>query len=58
MFEDITPRTPEELLKDLETCRGPCWDICIRCREAYHLREFYLVLKAVVEENKRLKGES
>jgi len=60
MIEDLIqrpPRKPEELLADLETCRGPCWDICIRCREAYHLGEIYKTLKALIEENKELKEQ-
>jgi len=59
MIEDLIPReprSPEELLADLEQCRGPCWDICIQCREAYHLGEIYKILKALVTENKELKA--
>lgn len=48
-------RTPEELLEDLETCRGPCGDICISCREAYHLKEIHDVLEKLLQENKQLR---
>ena len=54
-FMEFPVRTPEQLLDDLEHCKGPCGEMCVRCREAYHLRDIYEVLKKLMEENKELK---
>lgn len=56
-FMEFSVRDPEELLKDLEQCKGPCGEICVRCKEAYRLRDIYETLKRLIAENKELKNK-
>lgn len=47
--------TPEELLKDLEECTGPCGRMCLSCPESRYVAEIYEVLKKLIDDNKRLR---
>ena len=48
--------TPEELLKDLEECTGPCGRMCLSCPESRYVAEIRDVLVKLMEENKRLRS--
>jgi len=47
--------TAEELLKDLETCTGPCGRMCLSCPESRYVAEIHDVLVKLMDENKRLR---
>jgi len=47
--------TPEELLKDLETCTGPCGRMCLSCPESRYVAEIHDVLEKLIQENERLR---
>lgn len=47
--------TPEELLKDLEICTGPCGRMCLSCPESRYVAEIHDVLEGLINENKRLR---
>ena len=47
--------TPEELLKDLETCTGPCGRMCLSCPESRYVAEIREVLIFLMSENERLR---
>lgn len=47
--------TPEELLKDLEICTGPCGEMCLSCPESRYIQEIHDVLEALIKENKDLR---
>ena len=48
--------TPKELLKDIEDCTGPCGNLCLSCPESRYLPEIHDVLKALMEENEKLRS--
>ena len=47
--------TPQELLKDLEECTGPCGRMCLSCPESRYIAEIRDVIAGLIEENKRLR---
>lgn len=47
--------TPEELLKDLETCTGPCGRMCLSCPESRYVAEIHEVLENLIKENEELR---
>ena len=47
--------SPEELLKDLDECTGPCGRMCLSCPESRYVAEIREVLVGLMEENKRLR---
>ena len=47
--------TPQELLKDLETCTGPCGRMCLSCPESRYVAEIHEVLEKLIEENESLR---
>ena len=47
--------TAEELLKDLDTCTGPCGNLCLSCPESRYLPEIREVLVGLMEENDKLR---
>ena len=47
--------TAKELLKDLDTCTGPCGNLCLSCPESRYLPEIREVLVNLMEENRRLR---
>lgn len=47
--------TAEELLKDLETCTGPCGEMCLSCPESRYVAEIHDVLVSLMDENKALR---
>ena len=48
--------TAEELLEDLETCTGPCGQMCLSCPESRYVAEIRDVLIRLMDENKRLRS--
>ena len=48
--------TVKELLKDLDTCTGPCGNLCLSCPESRYLPEIREVLVRLMEENEKLRG--
>lgn len=48
--------TPKELLKDLETCTGPCGRMCLSCPESRYIAEIHDVLSGLMDENDRLRN--
>jgi len=46
---------PEDLLEDIETCRGPCGKLCLSCPEGWYLKEIREVLVNLMEENEKLR---
>jgi hypothetical protein len=50
--------TPEELLDDLETCRGPCGKLCLSCPEGWYLSEIRDVIVNLMKENEELRKAS
>lgn len=46
--------SPEELLKDLEECTGPCGRMCLSCPESRYVAEIHEVLEKLINENKAL----
>lgn len=49
--------TAEELLKDLETCTGPCGRMCLSCPESRYVAEIHEVLESLIKENEKLRKE-
>lgn len=47
--------TPDELLKDLEECTGPCGRMCLSCPESRYVAEIQEVLIKLMEDNKKLR---
>lgn len=47
--------TAKELLKDLDTCTGPCGNLCLSCPESRYLPEIRGVLVRLMEENEKLR---
>lgn len=47
--------TVKELLKDLDTCTGPCGNLCLSCPESRYLPEIREVLVGLMEENDKLR---
>ena len=47
--------TAEELLKDIDTCTGPCGKLCLSCPESRYLPEIREVLVRLMEENEKLR---
>lgn len=48
--------TPDELLKDLENCTGPCGRMCLSCPESRYIAEIHDVLIKLINENKKLRN--
>ena len=49
--------TAEELLKDLETCTGPCGRMCLSCPESRYVAEIHEALESLIKENETLRVE-
>lgn len=47
--------TAEELVKDIDTCTGPCGKLCLSCPESRYLPEIREVLAGLMEENDKLR---
>ncbi len=47
--------TAEEAIKEIDSCYGPCGEMCVSCRSAYHLKEYRDVIANLLEENNKLK---
>ena len=46
--------TAEELIHDIDTCHGPCGDLCLSCPEAHYLKDIREVVVGLMDENKKL----
>jgi len=47
--------TAKDLLKDLDTCTGPCGNLCLSCPESRYLQEIKDVIVQLMDENERLR---
>ena len=41
--------TPEEEIHEIDSCRGPCGEMCKSCRSAYHLKDYRDVIANLLE---------
>lgn len=48
--------TAEEAIHEIDACYGPCGEMCVHCRSAYHLKEYRDVIATLLDENKELRG--
>lgn len=49
--------TPQELLKDLDECIGPCGRMCLSCPESRYIAEIKEVVEKLIHENDILRSE-
>ena len=47
--------TPQELLKDLDECVGPCGRMCLSCPESRYIAEIKEVVEKLINDNERLR---
>lgn len=47
--------TAEEAIREIDSCYGPCGDMCVSCRSAYHLKEYRDVIAELLDRLKRYK---
>lgn len=47
--------TAEEAIKEIDSCYGPCGEMCVSCRSAYHLKEYRDIIADLLEERNRYK---
>ena len=47
--------TAEEAIEEIDHCYGPCGEMCVSCRSAYHLKEYRDVIANLLEENQKLR---
>ena len=47
--------TAEDAIREIDSCYGPCGEMCVSCRSAYHLKEYRDVIAELLEENKQLR---
>lgn len=47
--------TAEELLDEIDDCRGPCGKLCVSCPDGYYLADIREVIEGLMEENKELR---
>ena len=47
--------TAEELIRDIDSCYGPCGELCLSCPEAHYLKEIREVVAGLMEERDMLK---
>ena len=40
----------EDLLEELDSCHGPCGELCVSCPEAHYLKEIRDVLEELIRE--------
>lgn len=48
--------TAEDMLDEIDTCRGPCGKLCLSCPEGWYLKEIKETLVGLIEENKNLRN--
>ena len=48
--------TAKELLEELETCTGPCGEMCLSCPESRYLTEIRDVVLQLMHDNERLRN--
>lgn len=47
--------TAEELLDEIDDCRGPCGELCVSCPDGYYLADIREVIEGLMKENKELR---
>lgn len=47
--------TAEEAIHEINSCYGPCGEMCVNCRSAYHLKDYRDVIVELMEENQKLR---
>ena len=47
--------TAEEAIHEINSCYGPCGEMCVNCRSAYHLKDYRDVIVELLEENQKLR---
>ena len=47
--------TAQELLDEIDDCRGPCGKLCASCPEGWYLKDIRDVIENLVAENDRLR---
>lgn len=47
--------TPEEFLKDMEDCYGPCGRMCLSCPEAHYLKDVRDMVENLMNERDNYK---
>ena len=47
--------TPEELLRDIDECYGPCSELCISCPEGHYLKTIRDVLVDLIDERNKYR---
>ena len=47
--------TAEEAIHEIDSCYGPCGEMCVNCRSAYHLKDYRDVIIELLNENKDLR---
>lgn len=48
--------TAEEAIHEIDSCYGPCGNMCASCRSAYHLKEYRDVIAGLLEELEKYKA--
>ena len=47
--------TAEDMLDEIDTCRGPCGKLCLSCPDGWYLKEIKSVIVGLMEERDRLR---
>ena len=47
--------TAEEAIHEIDSCYGPCGEMCASCRSAYHLKEYRDVIAGLLDQLKRYR---
>lgn len=48
--------TAEDMLDEIDTCRGPCGKLCLSCPEGWYLKEIKKVIVGLMEERDKLRN--
>lgn len=46
--------TAEEMIEEIDECRGPCGKLCLSCPEGYYLQEIKDVISGLIAERGEL----
>lgn len=46
--------TAEEMIEEIDECRGPCGKLCLSCPEGYYLQEIKDVISGLIAERDEL----
>ena len=47
--------TAEDMLDEIDTCRGPCGKLCLSCPEGWYLKEIKSVIVRLMEEKEKFR---